>query len=292
MKIWLILFLVFIVSQNVQSQLRLVLNTTCLDLAKPLNKQYRLTCSQHHYHCLLDETFTKEYEVCKKWKWIPEGKCAYYNTYHQGNIDQKSCFNTTLVCPESAYFSTETLNFPACYEKNVTYTDEQTTKNLFSSSEGIQDITTDGNNSTSSPVSDTFHKQSEKIWMSCAILIGIMLPFLGFALICFCYRKKTNGALQSQDPVNGSNDDEQQQMIPMEQIPPQANDDGENEILVEGPPHSCSDPAQSEYAEVDETAVKLNGERRTEPILDEEHLSHDSSSAMVTTNEAGKTVTE
>lgn len=34
----------------------------------------------------------------------------------------------------------------------------------------------------------------------------------------------------------------------------QVVDDGENEILVEGPPHSCSDPAQSEYAEVDETA--------------------------------------
>lgn len=40
-----------------------------------------------------------------------EGKCAYYNTYQEGNIDQKPCLNsTTLVCPESAYFSIKTLN--------------------------------------------------------------------------------------------------------------------------------------------------------------------------------------
>lgn len=303
MKIWLIFFLLLMVSQNVQSQLRLVVNTTCLDLAKPANKQYRLTCSQDDYHCLLDETFTKEYEVCKKWKWIPGGKCAYYNTYQEGNIDQKPCLNsTTLVCPESAYFSIKTLNFTACYEKNITYTDEPTTKYFLSSSEGTQDITIDGQNSTSSPMADTFHKQAEITWRSCAILIGIMHPFLEFALICFCYRKRTNGSLQSQDQDNGLNDDvpqEQQQMIPIEQIPTRPNgtennrlNDGEKETLVESPPHSCFEPAQSEYAEVDETAVELNGERCTEPTLDDEQLLHDSSCAVVTTNEAGKTVTE
>lgn len=290
MKMWLILFLVIMVSQNVKTQFRLVVNTTCLDLSKPANKQHQLTCSQHYYHCLLDETFTKEYEVCKKWKWIPGGKCAYYNTYQEGNIDQKSCINsTTLICPESAYFSTQTMNFTVCYEKNVTNTDETTTKYFLSSSEGIQDITTDGKNSTSSPVSDTFHKQSEKIRMGCAILLGIMHPFLEFALICFCYRKKTHGALQSQDPGdNGSNNDlpeEQHQMIPIEQIRTELNDDDENETLVESSQHSRSDQAQSKYTDVDETAVKLNED-------DDEQLSHDSSSAVATTNEAGKTVTE
>lgn len=43
-------------------------------VAKPSNKQFRLTCSQNlTYHCLLDETITKEFEVCRKWIWIPEG---------------------------------------------------------------------------------------------------------------------------------------------------------------------------------------------------------------------------
>lgn len=35
---------------------------------------------------------------------------------------------------------------------------------LFSSSEGTQDITIDGQNSTSSPMADTFHKQAEITW--------------------------------------------------------------------------------------------------------------------------------
>lgn len=74
MKIWLIIFLVLTVSNRVLSQLRLVVNTTCLKLAKPSNQQFRLSCRQYDYHCLLDETFTKEFEVCREWKWIPGGK--------------------------------------------------------------------------------------------------------------------------------------------------------------------------------------------------------------------------
>lgn len=74
MKIWLIIFLVLMVSHRVWSQSRLVVNTTCLELAKPSNQQLRLTCSQYDYHCLLDETFTKEFEACREWKWIPRGK--------------------------------------------------------------------------------------------------------------------------------------------------------------------------------------------------------------------------
>nr|XP_034315220.1 uncharacterized protein LOC109618299 [Crassostrea gigas] len=90
MKI-LLIFLVFTVSHRVLSQSRLVINTTCLELVKPSNQQFRLICSQYDYHCLLDETFTKEFEACREWKWIPGGKCAYFNTYGSGNVDGREC---------------------------------------------------------------------------------------------------------------------------------------------------------------------------------------------------------
>lgn len=72
MDIWLKIFLTFVVSQQVKMK-RLVVNTTCLELAKPSNQQFRLTCRQLDYHCLLDDTYTQEFEVCREWKWIPEG---------------------------------------------------------------------------------------------------------------------------------------------------------------------------------------------------------------------------
>lgn len=73
MDIWLKDFIAFVVIQNVQTQLRLVVNTTCLELAQPSNQQFRLTCRQYDYHCLLDESYTREFEVCREWKWIPGG---------------------------------------------------------------------------------------------------------------------------------------------------------------------------------------------------------------------------
>lgn len=86
------------VSHRVQSQTRLVVNTTCLELAKPANQQFRLICSQYHYHCLLDETFTKEFEVCREWKWIPGGKrnlvselLKLYNKTIESTVSKKHC---------------------------------------------------------------------------------------------------------------------------------------------------------------------------------------------------------
>lgn len=76
MDIWLKIFLTCVVSHKVQME-RHVVNTTCLELAKPSSQQFRLTCSQYNYHCLLDETLTKEFEVCREWKWIPKG--IFYN---------------------------------------------------------------------------------------------------------------------------------------------------------------------------------------------------------------------
>lgn len=72
--IWLKIFTTFVVFHKVKMK-RLVANTTCLELARPSNQQFRLTCSNpNDYHCLLDDTFTKEFEVCREWKWIPRGK--------------------------------------------------------------------------------------------------------------------------------------------------------------------------------------------------------------------------
>lgn len=120
MEIWLKIFKAIVVIQNVHSQLRLVVNTTCLELAKPSNQQYRLTCSEYDYHCLLDETFTKEFEVCREWKWIPGGNCAYFNTYGSGNVDERQCESgINLDCSESKhqFESNKNTQFTACYTK-------------------------------------------------------------------------------------------------------------------------------------------------------------------------------
>lgn len=69
---WCIL-LITLVHQPALSR-RLLDNTTCLELAKPSNQHLRLSCDgEKIYHCLLDESNTKEFEVCKKWIWITEG---------------------------------------------------------------------------------------------------------------------------------------------------------------------------------------------------------------------------
>lgn len=50
-------------------------NTTCLEI----KKESRLSCNNkdQFYHCLLDENYTKEFEVCRNWKWIPGGKSVF-----------------------------------------------------------------------------------------------------------------------------------------------------------------------------------------------------------------------
>lgn len=71
------LVLLTLVLQQVKSQ-RLVVNTTCLELAKPSNQQLRLSCGDpDQYHCLLDESNTREFEFCSDWKWIPEGNHVF-----------------------------------------------------------------------------------------------------------------------------------------------------------------------------------------------------------------------
>lgn len=81
MDIWLKVFIACVVIQNVQTQSRLVVNTTCVELAKPSNQHYRLICSHDDYHCLLDKSYTQEFEVCREWKWIPGGTSDHVS-YH------------------------------------------------------------------------------------------------------------------------------------------------------------------------------------------------------------------
>eukprot|EP00105_Crassostrea_gigas_P040672 XP_019924820.1 PREDICTED: uncharacterized protein LOC105333208 [Crassostrea gigas] len=121
MKIWLIIFLVLMVCHRVRSQTRLVVNTTCLELAKSSNQQLRLRCSNpNHYHCLLDETFTEEFEVCRQFVWIPKGKCAYFNTHKDGNINAGNCIqknNLTCMNGSEHFQSVTNTNYTACYIK-------------------------------------------------------------------------------------------------------------------------------------------------------------------------------
>lgn len=74
MNVWFKTLLLF-VGFNKVDPYRQLMNTTCLELAKPTNKHLRLPCNDSSmYHCLLNGNSTNEFEICKKWKWIPEGK--------------------------------------------------------------------------------------------------------------------------------------------------------------------------------------------------------------------------
>lgn len=70
-----LLFDAFTLPYNVQAVHRYLVDTTCLELAKPSNKLSRLSCSDNTaYHCLPDRNFTRDVEVCGRWKWVPRGK--------------------------------------------------------------------------------------------------------------------------------------------------------------------------------------------------------------------------
>ncbi|XP_056007439.1 uncharacterized protein LOC125664401 isoform X2 [Ostrea edulis] len=91
-------------------------NTTCLEI----KKESRLSCNNkdQFYHCLLDENYIKEFEVCRDWKWIPGGKCAYLNSYGVGNIDERDCTSSSaLQCATDQYRSDLNTRYNACYVK-------------------------------------------------------------------------------------------------------------------------------------------------------------------------------
>lgn len=81
MKTWMtkLLIYVFGLCNNAQA-LRFLVDTTCLELAKPINKLYRLSCSDPDmYHCLPAAMFTGEVEFCRRWKYISKGKRNHVN---------------------------------------------------------------------------------------------------------------------------------------------------------------------------------------------------------------------
>lgn len=202
--------LVFILYNIVRSE-RLVVNTTCLELAKPSNQQFRLSCKNaSDYHCLLDEYSIEEFEVCMMWKWIPKGNCAYFNTYEDGNIDGRQCLNlTNFVCPKVVHSSTENIKYPACYVKNTTTTKAPPQSSFRSTfedtTEGTTKITNDGRNLAVSSISDTTDEQSEKALKASAIAFGVILPCLIFSVIlCYLYTKGENPATNNIESGDGA----------------------------------------------------------------------------------------
>lgn len=189
MNIWLKILIMFVVFHKVKMK-RLVVNTTCLELAKPSNQQLRLTCSQYDYHCLLDETFTNEFEVCREWKWIPGGRCAYFNTYEAGNIDGRRCINSgKWLCPNMQYSSEETTNYPACHMKKTSVA--ITTSSFQVASE----YPSDKNNSTSLQFHETIGKTNVRagiIIISVYLSIGVTILLLSIVWY-LRYRKVANG---------------------------------------------------------------------------------------------------
>lgn len=327
MKIRFIIFLVFTKCQTSASQSKLVVHTTCLELAKPSNQHLRMTCSNStEYHCLLDETFTKEFEVCKKWKWISKGNCAYFNTYGEGNIDQNQCNDSThLVCPESAYFSKENTNYPACYVKNTTSTISPKTSTFEVTSEGTTEVTSEFRNSIDSPISDTAKSKSGITGMTIAIVFGVIILFLLPLAVIYIFCKKreidelpcelelirtsesqvhhqenqnvstgenvSNGALQRQYSENDSNEETEHQQL-NKPLLTKKNDNKENEPLAEDPAHLCSTPMQLDTKDEEdkETIVKPDEEGCIELTSDDANLPQ-TVSATINAKEPGKTVT-
>lgn len=190
---------------------RLVVNTTCLELAKSSNQKFRLTCRQLDYHCLLDDTNTQEFEVCREWKWIPKGNCAYFNMYGEGNIDARPCISSAnLFCPKTRYSSAENTNYSTCYVKQNTGTIAPTT----SSFQVGSDITSYRSSSTSFLFSVTTDKISDRTWMGMrvhihvyiAIAFGVLIPSLSFVVLCFRYKKENNKMKDRPKMMNGSED--------------------------------------------------------------------------------------
>lgn len=118
------------VKKSTNATAREVKNTTCLELVKPSNQQLRLSCDNTStYHCLLDQNYTTEFETCMMWKWIPQGKCAYFSMYSGGNIDERNCISLShSVCPEQKYRSENTTNYSACYLRNTPTTVQPLTR--------------------------------------------------------------------------------------------------------------------------------------------------------------------
>ncbi|XP_062605984.1 uncharacterized protein LOC134267782 isoform X2 [Saccostrea cucullata] len=158
--------------------------TTCQEIIKVTGYQTRLPCTGKdvRYHCLLDGNKTVEYEVCREWKWIPKGKCAYFNTYGSGNVDETDCESTPgLSCAVKEYNSADNTQYAACYVKK-----EMTTVPILETR--VVDSST-GENSSLGQTPPTNSNQDEQSHpgSDIGITFGVLLPiiFMAAAVLLF-----------------------------------------------------------------------------------------------------------
>eukprot|EP00105_Crassostrea_gigas_P037267 XP_019921415.1 PREDICTED: uncharacterized protein LOC105325036 isoform X9 [Crassostrea gigas] len=334
------------VKKNTNSKARQVRNTTCLELARPSNQQFRLSCNNiGTYHCLLDQNYTNEFEICKMWKWIPKGKCAYYSMYSGDNIDERNCTSSShFVCPEQKYRSENTTNYSACYKRNnPTTVQPQTSLSPVSSNWTSSDG--NGGNASSFRTSENAEKHIEIKSVIFFLYIIVIAVVLFISAIFYIQRYMGKGLyMEGQSNPNekgkgesGRNcNDIKEKESPTGQMegtvklknkmengekstdalfdahrnlkifqPPtdetDLNDDKEKPAgSISGSYHDLQQLDNEEDKEestdiFDDTFERLQQIPQEIVTLnedDDEQLSHDSSSAVATTNEAGKTVTE
>nr|XP_022341074.1 uncharacterized protein LOC111135366 isoform X3 [Crassostrea virginica] len=247
------LMLISLVHQSVNSQ-RLVVNTTCLELAKSSNQQLRLSCDNpDNYHCLIDGSNTREYEVCRVWKWISKGDCAYFNLFGEGNIDRKDCKpSENMICSPKEYPSYENTKYTACYIKRNTNTDGQMeTSSSSHVSPSVTSLTSDWMNKSlphsSTDIDKTTHKQMQVL----AIIFGVLVPFLTLCGIYFVFRH-FKCLLHSKDDIE-RNSAEKDAALPKEQAPLLSD---ENKSDEETTGHS----ELSGNAQMSEVSIEKSGE--------------------------------
>ncbi|XP_056007095.1 uncharacterized protein LOC125664388 [Ostrea edulis] len=176
--------------------------TTCLEF----KVESRLSCSRsdQFYHCLLDENYTKEFEVCRDWKWIPGGKCAYFNSYGIGNIDERDCISSsTLQCATDQYRSDLNTRYSACYvKKRIAITTPINTPTIKSTGSGTADVqnTTETAPTESTPAESTPFNSSA-IGIALGAIVPLILLVVVPGILLFKKRRRRESTSQRETAV-------------------------------------------------------------------------------------------
>ncbi|XP_078336956.1 uncharacterized protein LOC111132506 [Crassostrea virginica] len=260
------LVLLTLVLQQVKSQ-RLVVNTTCLELAKPSNQQLRLSCGDpDQYHCLLDESNTREFEFCSDWKWIPEGDCAYFNSFGKGNIDRIECRTLeNMICSQKQYPSYENTKYTACYVKENTETDRpmKTTRSSRTIPYETVENSTGNTLSSTSTSSDNIPVSYWRMIIAC--ILGVLVPILTICGVYFVLNF-SKCLHHSREQKDGLPDEER----PMEN----------HALLI-----NTSDVETGNAVRGTEEANNTVPNTREENSKDEEHVGHESVELLDSTPE-------
>ncbi|XP_056007333.1 uncharacterized protein LOC125664562 isoform X6 [Ostrea edulis] len=200
MKMWRKWIVFFTVCQNtlcIEQPYQLVdVNTRCFEI----KVESRLNCNNESlfYHCLLDENYTKEYEVCREWKWISEGKCAYFNPYGRGNVDERNCAgNSTKKCATEVYRSDLNMQYDACYvKKRIAITIPIVPVTVRSTGSGTSDVqsTTETAPAESAPPESQFNSSAM------GIALGVLVPLILLVVVpgILLFRKRRHSQDTSQ----------------------------------------------------------------------------------------------